>query len=284
MQQHDYATHWRQAAPLPSGIAEHARASLRHLFLSLSAMANKKENDAYLRCLYCHYVFDDQKDDFERLIVELNKTGEFVDTDMCIKMLSGEKPIDKQYYHLSMDDGFRNNYTNAFPILLKHHTPAIFFVPTSLIEADWEKSKNYCLNIARYKAVVEMMNWKELLRLSSEGYEIGSHTRTHARFSDISDNKALMEDEILGSKKDLENSLNVECKYISWPFGTLTDADARSLRMVKETGYKACFGAYRGTVVPARTGVFSIPRHHFEVQWPLSHIKFFARGNMEAKR
>ena len=128
------------------------------------------------------------------------------------------------------------------------------------------------------------MQWKDLLDLISEGYEIGSHSKTHARFSDLSKNRMLMEDEILGSKKELETNLNYECKYISWPFGRLTDIDSESLRVIKDAGYVACFGAYRGTVQTGSTNIFSIPRHHFEVQWPISHIKYFARGNMEVKR
>ena len=282
MAQNNYATHWRQAAPIPSSIAGKVRALLRNFFLTGFSFVKRSEDDTYLRCLFCHNVFDDQTEDFEQLVVELKKTGEFVDTDTCVQMLNGEKQIDKKYYHLSFDDGFRNNFTNAFPILKKHGVPAIFFVPSSLIEADWSSVQNYCLNTTRYNAVIEMLHWNDLCEMISEGYEIGSHTKTHARFSDISKNKILMEDEIHGSKKELEANLNYNCKYISWPFGRLKDADTESLKMVKNSGYTACFGAYRGTITTGSTDIFSIPRHHFEVQWPLTHIKYFARGNMEA--
>ena len=283
MKQNNYAIHWRQAAPLPSGIAGKVRSVLRDSFLSVSSFMNRSADDSYLRCLYCHYVFDDQREDFERLITQLTRIGKFVDTDTCVKMLKGEIKIDKKYYHLSFDDGFRNNFTNALPILEKHEVPAIFFVPSSLVEANWTDTENYCLNTTRYQAVIEMLKWNDLRELISRGYEIGSHTKTHARFSAISNNKLVMEDEILGSKKELEDKLNCECKYISWPFGRLTDADNESLRTVKNAGYAACFGAYRGTVLPGSTDIFRIPRHHFEVQWPISHTKYFARGNMEVK-
>jgi peptidoglycan/xylan/chitin deacetylase (PgdA/CDA1 family) len=119
------------------------------------------------------------------------------------------------------------------------------------------------------------------MEMMAHGYEIGSHTRTHARFSAISNSQLLLEDEILGSKRDLEAALNYECKYISWPYGRLVDADEESMKMVKRAGYRACFGAYRGTVEKGLTNVYSIPRHHFEVQWPIAHVKYFARGNME---
>jgi len=281
MIQNNYATQWQQAAPVPTGISAKTRSFLRSSYLSFDSFINKRHDDSYLRCLYCHYVFDNQKGDFEKLIVKLKELGQFISTDDCIEMLNGKKNIDKRYFHLSFDDGFRNNYTNAFPILKKYDIPAIFYVPSSLIEADWNSAENYCLKTTGYRSVIEMMRWKDLKELLLNGYDIGSHTKTHARFTEISSSQEWMEDEILGSKKELETKLNYECKYISWPFGRLTDADNKSLNMVKDAGYVACFGAYRGTVKPETTDVLSIPRHHFEVQWPISHVEYFARGNME---
>ena len=32
-----------------------------------------------------------------------------------------------------------------------------------------------------------------------------------------------------------------------------------------------------------KTNKFMIPRHHFEVEWPIEHIKYFLSGNMEKK-
>ena len=277
----DYTTYWRQGAQLPAGIVGKSRNLLRNFALSVSSIVNKKSEKNYIRCLYCHYVFDDQRNEFELLITELMKMGEFVDTDTCIQMLQQKRKIDKKYYHLSFDDGFRNNFTNALPILMKHKVPAIFFIPTSLIDANWNDTKKYCLKVAKYPSVIEMLRWKDIREMVSHGYEIGSHTKTHTRFSTISGNELMMDDEILGSKKELEANLGCECKYISWPYGTLADVDEESLKMVRTVGYKACFGAFRGSVRPESTNIFSIPRHHFEVQWPIAHIKYFARGNKE---
>lgn len=283
MKDKNYATHWRQAVPTPSRITEKSRVLFRNLFISAASFLNRSSEDTYLRCLYCHYVFDDQREVFERLIAELKKVGDFVDTDTCIQMLQKKKNIDKKYYHLSFDDGFRNNFINALPILRKHKVPAIFFVPSSRISANLEDTKNYCLNTTRYRAVIEMLKWNDIREMISDGYEVGSHTKTHARFSTISRNRHLLEDEILGSKQEIEANLDYECKYISWPFGRLTDADDESLKVVRDAGYTACFGAYRGTIRNESTDIFSIPRHHFEVNWPISYTKYFARGNMEVK-
>lgn len=279
---HDaYATRWRQAVSQPSGLIARSRAMLRSSAISLSAALDRRNESAFLRGVYCHYVFDDQREDFERLVVALKALGTFVDTETCVQMIQGTRPIDGRYLHFSFDDGFRNNFTNAVPILKKHGVPAMFFIPSALVEGDWETTRRFCLETTRYAGVIEMLRWDEVREMVAQGFEIGSHTRTHARFSDISGDRARMEDEILGSKRELEDKLGRECRYISWPYGRVADADDASLAVARRAGYVACFGAYRGTMRPGHTDLFSIPRHHIEPQWPLSHALHFARGNRE---
>ena len=276
----NYVINWRKAVPTPVGSA--ARRFLRSLTLTTLAEIQKASSGNFLRALYCHYVFDDQREQFEEAIIALKKIGMFIDSDTCLEMLTGERPIDGHYLHLSFDDGFRNIFKNAVPILQRHQVPAAFFVPTSLMEANWNRTEEYC-KLVHMTGVTEIVNWDELQEMSQLGFEIGSHTRTHARFSAISQNPALLENEILGSKHDLENRLGKECKYIAWPFGEQSDADVLSLQMTQEAGYRGCFSAIRGSVNPSTTNPFQIPRHHFEVESPLVHIKGFARGMWEGR-
>ena len=275
-----YATCWREAIGRPKGLKKSAREGLRNTILSILGNFTSPQDDNFLRCLYCHYVFDDQIDAFKKVMQVLKDKVVFVDTDTCVEMLRGEKPIDGRYFHLSFDDGFRNVFDNALPFLKELGVPAIVFVPTAFIGADWQTARNFCLETNGYEGVIEIATWEEILRAREDGFEIGSHTRQHARFSDISGTDQLV-DEIAGSKADLEAKLQEECRYISWPYGTRSDADEISLVMTRETGYSACFGAFRGTIIPHQTDVYSIPRHHIEMQWPLSHIRYFSSGNME---
>ncbi|MDZ4828649.1 MAG: polysaccharide deacetylase family protein [Phycisphaerae bacterium] len=275
-----YATAWKQAAQRPRSLYASTKRMLRHAAISLRARTNRACDDRFLRCLFCHYVFDDQVDAFERILVALKRLGTFVPTDTCISMLSGDTPIDRCTFHLSLDDGFRNNVTNALPLLRKHGIPAIFFVPSAMIEANRSVAREYCKAIS-YPATIEVMTWEDVASIHAQGYDVGSHTRTHARFADISSDPRRLEDEIAGSKRELERRLDVECKYISWPFGRRADADQTSLAMAQTAGYRACFGAFRGTIRPAITDRYSIPRHHFEAEWPIAHVEYFARGNME---
>ncbi|MFW6195004.1 MAG: polysaccharide deacetylase family protein [Chloroflexota bacterium] len=231
--------------------------------------------------MYCHYVFDDQTDNFRRIISELSSLGQFVSTDRCLAMIRGDEPIDGRYFHLSFDDGFRNVITNGLPVLKEYGVPAMLFVPTGLIDADYETVRDYCLNRTGYAGVIETVTWGDLERALEDGFDVGSHTRTHARLSDVVDEDVL-EDEIAGSREDIQQKLGSDCPYISWPYGSPNDIDQRGISVVRRVGYHALFGAFRGSVQEGgATDQYFVPRHHFEVQWPVRHVKYFAKGHWE---
>ena len=280
----EYANYLCDGVFRPLCIADKLRHYARSCLINLMSIVSRSQQNCFLRCLYCHYVFDDQVDAFDSLLSALKKNGRFIDTEACMQMIEGKRKIDNKYYHLSFDDGFRNNITNALPVLMKHGIPAIFFVPSALIETSLANSYRYCTQKMNYKSAIEMLTWDDLKNLVSLGYEIGSHTRTHACLSSISYDQKLLEQEIFGSKDELESVLGVNCNYISWPFGRLDHVDRASIQMIKKAKYSACFGAHRGTVMTSSTDIYKIPRHHFEVEWPISHVEFFSRGNMENKK
>jgi len=218
MNEINYATKWEDVVNLPVSTKQQLRELLRNISISTLSTFTSHKNDNFLRLLYCHYVFDNEREKFREIIDNLKMIGEFVNTDTCIEMIKGEKEIDKKYFHLSFDDGFRNIFLNALPTLRDQNIPAIIFVPTDIISTDYEMSKYYWSNNSSYNDVIEMMTWQDICEADSWGFEIGSHTKTHARFSKISKSNATMKNEILGSKLDIENEIGKECKYISWPF------------------------------------------------------------------
>jgi len=275
-----YALSWTQVISAPEDFAAKARNLARHAALDIASVVQRRQSKNFLRLLYCHYVFDDQLADFDLLISKLKSVGTFVNTDTCVDMISGQRKIEGRIFHLSFDDGFRNIYTNAFPVMRQHGIQGAFFVPTAVIGADMATSDAYCQERLHLSGPVELATWDDLAEMFEAGIDIGSHTRNHARFTDISASPTAMQDEIFGSKQDIETRLGGRCQYIAWPYGRDADVDERSLEATRAAGYRACFGAFRGT---ARLGtdLFRIPRHHFEVQWPRSHVLYFARGKME---
>lgn len=276
-----YTSWYAEAARTPRGVKAWLRGIARHTLLSaLGTVTRTGSRGPFLRLVYCHYVFDDQVAEFEKILRALQQVGRFVDTDTCVSLVRGSRPLDGQYLHLSFDDGFKNIYTNARPVLERLGIPAIVFVPTALVGASLEAARQYAAR-QRSTNVMEMMTWDDLRRLRASRIEVGSHTRNHVRFTDIVSN-GTAEDELLGSKQDIERELGLACSYIAWPYGKRSDADDASIAAVKRAGYAACFGAFRGSVEPGSVvDPFRIPRHHFEPEWPLSHVRYFVSGHGE---
>ena len=79
---------------------------------------------------------------------------------------------------ITFDDGYRDNFEVAAPILRKLGLPATFFVTTGFIGsqtvAPWDR------NLPRQPG---WMDWDQLRALVSEGFEIGCHTDEYSRRS-----------------------------------------------------------------------------------------------------
>ena len=244
-------------------VAQRVREKARHLTLSMMGAFTAPQNRRFLRPLYFHGVPEDHAQNFASMIERLGRHGSFVDTDTCLSMLGGRTPIQGRYFHLSFDDGRRDFIHHAAPILKRLSVPAMIFVSTSRVGAD-----------------EGVLSWDDLRQLQSWGFEIGSHTRTHAKLGDLAD-PVRLEEEIAGSKRDLEEKLGSECRYIAWPYGRKCDIREAALAAIVKAGYHGCFGGFRGSVKAGKTNPFSIPRHHLEADWPWQHVRYFAYGYWE---
>lgn len=257
----------------PSGTRSMLRAAVRHAFLSGAGFLKRRQPTYGLYFLMAHYVFDDQRPQFAHQLSMLSSIGDFVDTDSAMSMVRGNTPIDGTYFHLSFDDGLACLARNAAPILDEAGITALVFVNSAVAgnskaeeQDQWEKATNYAKPL-------EAMDWKTLL---STGFEIGAHTRTHARLTDISHDPRALEEEICGCKAEIEAATGRPCHYFAWPFGRMIDIDAASIRCICDAGFDAAFSAVRGTIrAGGAADTFMIPRHHFEPQWPSSHLRYF---------
>jgi peptidoglycan/xylan/chitin deacetylase (PgdA/CDA1 family) len=262
-----------------SGFKAIARHLLRNATLDAAALlAALSPNPRGLRCLYLHYVFDDQRSDFERKIAALLRLGEFVSTRDMVAMIRGEVPVDGTYFHLSFDDGLACVGRNAVPVLDAHSVPAIVFVNSAVVESPVEDVRSSWNEATNYKMPLNLMTWQAL---SASGLEVGAHTRHHRRLSSISGDPAMLASEIAGCRSDIETHMGRDCRYFAWPYGTLADVDRPSVEAIRKAGFDAAFGVYRYRITPGSTNPFMIPRHHFEPQWPTRHVTYFARGGME---
>ena len=92
------------------------------------------------------------------------------------------------------DDGYTNNYTDAFPILQEVGFQATIFLVT-----------NYCGKLNEWGPqhesipLLPMMTWEEIKEMSRHGIEFGSHTMSHPKLAEVSTEQALSE--LVGPRK-----------------------------------------------------------------------------------
>lgn len=148
---------------------------------------------------------------------------------------------------ITFDDGFRNNYSNVFPILKKYKFPATIFVTTGWISGRDDKSG------------LEYLREDELREVETSGLiDIEPHTVSHPKLAELSLERA--REEIAGSKQHIEELLGKKCRFFAYPYGNYDEATAR---VVSECGFEAAVTVREGTV-PANSRLFELPRNSID--------------------
>src|SRR5262249_48692534 len=141
---------------------------------------------------------------------------------------------------ITFDDGYRDNYDYAAPILREYNLPATFFVTTEFIGSNvvpwWDRE----LEIER-----PWMTWKHVRSLRRDGFEIGSHTRSHAELTSLSSDEARLE--ILGSCQDLEQQLSSPVTAFAFPYGREKQIADHHRTIAREAGLSCCCSCDGGT-------------------------------------
>jgi peptidoglycan/xylan/chitin deacetylase (PgdA/CDA1 family) len=137
---------------------------------------------------------------------------------------------------VTFDDAFASVIELALPILTALGLPGTVFAPTAFMSSrqplSWPGIEQWA--DTRDAGELTSMDWDDLGRLADTGWEVGSHTRTHPRLSQLDDDR--LADELAGSWSDCRERLGRECTSIAYPYG---DVDERVARRARELGYRA---------------------------------------------
>jgi peptidoglycan/xylan/chitin deacetylase (PgdA/CDA1 family) len=128
-------------------------------------------------------------------------------------------PVPAKSVVITLDDGYEDNYTAAFPVLKKYGLKATIFMITCTIDADPK-----CLTSAQLK------------EMDKAGIEIESHTVTHTDLDTLNYSQQLAE--LKNSKAALEKLLGRSVDYVAYPEGRYNND---TVKAVAAAGYKMAF-------------------------------------------
>ena len=132
---------------------------------------------------------------------------------------NGTKLPDKPVI-LTFDDGYVDNYRNAYPILGKYGLKGTIFLISDYVST----YPNY-------------LTWAQVEEMQESGYiDFESHTLSHMQLDSTSPEETW--NQLDGSKKALEWHLKKEVNFIAYPCGSYDDD---LIKMTKDAGYRAAF-------------------------------------------
>jgi peptidoglycan/xylan/chitin deacetylase (PgdA/CDA1 family) len=161
---------------------------------------------------------------FAQQIAELKAGG--YETD-AFGTIQSNQPHSKRVF-LTFDDGFADVFENALPVLRQHRFRSIQFLVADLLgkTSQWQASSGEVPGLLMDKEQVK--DWLDA------GQEIGSHTSTHPRLTQVSALQA--QEEVSGSKKKLEDIFGKAVEHFCYPYG---DWNPGVRDIVAEAGYKS---------------------------------------------
>ncbi|MGB9878232.1 MAG: polysaccharide deacetylase family protein, partial [bacterium] len=158
---------------------------------------------------------------------------------------------------ITFDDGFKNNYLYAYPILRKYNLPATIFLTTGFI-----KGGTKCVSFSpTWKKIFQEfpqsalpLSWDEVRVMGKNGIDFGAHTISHPHLLKLSYDEA--REEIIQSKKEIEEKIGKEVKYFSYPYGEYNE---RIIEFVKEVGF-TCVLSTNCSPFSKKTSIWEIGR------------------------
>lgn len=118
-----------------------------------------------------------------------------------VAYLNQGAPLPEKPVVITFDDGYRDNYENALPLLLKHGMVATFFIVTDFIDEERP----------------EYLTWEMVRAMAAAGMSIESHGRNHVSLR--GKNADYLVWQALGSLETIEYEVGVRPRFVSYPAG-----------------------------------------------------------------
>ena len=122
---------------------------------------------------------------------------------------------------ITFDDGYENNYTHAYPILKKYGFKATIFIITDLLERPLYLKKSQ-------------------IKVSSDVFSFQSHTMSHKKLTELSDEK--LKNQLEESKKRIEDITHQDVFALAFPYGKYNDNVLKEVKKYYSMSFTVNYG------------------------------------------
>ncbi len=160
-------------------------------------------------------VFSCSSEQLDNLVVFFKQNFDIISIAEAVALVNKSPlKIYGKYLVITFDDGYKDNYTQAFPILKHHNVPACFFIATSLIgnkKLPWWDRIAYNYKKNKFKSI-KLSSWNSTVKYSGDDREFVRSILSAAKVSRVPIEEQLQEIEELFP---LEGELPTQ-EFLSW--------------------------------------------------------------------
>ena len=189
------------------------------------------------------------QDEFKRQMQWLHKNGyHTLDAETFRNYMKGQTSIPRKSVLITFDDGWRDNYYHAYPVLRDLGMRAILFVVTDWVNRASADSRPFepLHHKAAKKRLREapgavIVNWDEVYAMQ-DVFDIECHTHSHRDpyFGALPD----LEEDLHLARETLTTKLGKMSAHLCWPRGVFSDAD---IQTATHAGFDMLYTIQRGS-------------------------------------
>ncbi len=165
------------------------------------------------------------KKNFEEHVRYLVKNYKIISLAEFAKCVTSKKNPPENSVVITFDDGYKDNFTNAYPVLKKYNAHATIFLITGLIG-----SKGF-------------LTWDEIKKMVGV-VDFGAHTVEHHILTSMPLGKA--KQEIIKSKRGIEKKTGKSVTAFSYPRGGWGDFNKDIKKLVRDAGFSCAVTTING--------------------------------------
>jgi peptidoglycan/xylan/chitin deacetylase (PgdA/CDA1 family) len=193
--------------------------------------------------------------DFARQMQFLAERFTVISVDQLVGLLRQGRSIPPRAVAVTIDDGYRDAYTNAYPILTRFAIPATIFLSVEFIGSSSSE------RVTGKSLQTDFLSWDQVREMSQNGIAFGSHTLTHVSLTKLTRQDVQYQLEV--SKTRLETEIGKPVTGFAYPYGKFGDLSPEIEQLVAAAGYSWAVAGISG-VNDHQSDLFALKRTRVE--------------------